>query len=418
MLIYKFFLTIVYVICFPVLYFMFKNNHFKQRHIIKNYKIDNTIWVHASSIGEVNAVTPLLLELIENNLNYSFLMTCMTKTGIDAAKKLHGKLIVLPFPFDVPHIMKKAFSVFNPKMIILVETEIWPIFINTAYNKNVPIVVVNGRISDNSFPKYRYLKLLWKPIFKKIKLVNAQSESDLLRYKFLGAPNVQNSNNLKFSTNLPTFDKIELRKAWNFAFNDFIIAIGSSRPGEEKVIIDVGRKLKSKIPRLKIIIVPRHLHRIEEVCSLLNKNEYALFSESYADRTFTIVDEMGILTQVYALSDISLIGGSFIDFGGHNPIEAAVYKKAIIIGPHHQSCADIVKKFKEKDAIIVSTVDNLYDNLLNIALDIEKRNLLGENAYNVTKDNSNSVELHYNSIQSIFESNIHGKENRSEVLET
>jgi len=374
--------------------------------------------VHASSIGEVNAVKPLLLKLIENNVNYSFLMTCMTKTGIDTAKKLHSKLIVLPFPFDVPHIMKKAFSEFNPKLVILVETEIWPILINTAHNKNVPIVIVNGRISDNSFPKYRYTKLFWKPVLKKIKLVNAQSESDLLRYKFLGAPNVQNSNNLKFSTNLPTFDKIELRKAWNFTFNDFIIAIGSSRPGEEKVIIDVGRKLKNKIPRLKIIIVPRHLHRIGEVCSLFSKNEFSLFSDSDTDKTFTVVDEMGILTQVYALSDISLIGGSFVDFGGHNPIEAAVYKKAIIIGPYHQSCADIVKKFKEKDAIIISSVEHLYGHLLSIALDVEKRHLLGQNAYNVTKENSNSVELHYNSIQSILESNIHGKENRSEVLET
>jgi len=403
MFFYRVFINLVFVIFYPILFIMFRNNSFKQRIKIKSHVLDNTIWIHASSVGEVNAVKPLIIKMIESYPKTTFLMTCMTKTGLEAAKKISSKLIIHPFPFDTVKIMKRAFNTFNPKAILIVETEIWPNMIDIAYKKRIPVIMVNARISDKSFPKYKLSKLFWKGIFAKISQVNAQSEIDLERFLYMGSKHVLNANNLKFSINLPKYDQADLRKAWKFLFNDFIIVFGSSRPGEEKLIIDISRKLKYSIPRLKVIIVPRHLQRISEIEGLLSREEYCLFSEYYPDRMFTIVDEMGILPQVYALSNIAIIGGSFFNFGGHNPIEAAVYEKAVIIGPYHYSCQDLVKKFKANEGIVISNTENLQHDIVKLHNDIEERIKYGKNAFEVIEENKNSLENHLENIGSILQ---------------
>ncbi|MCB5250791.1 MAG: 3-deoxy-D-manno-octulosonic acid transferase [Candidatus Cloacimonadales bacterium] len=402
MFIYNLFLRIAYIVFFPILYFLFRNNNFKQRFRIKELSLTDTIWIHASSIGEVNAVKPLLLKLIRLYPRRSFVMTCMTKTGLENAKKINNKLTVLPFPFDMPHIIKRFVRVIDPSLIILVETEIWPNLINIAYKNKIPVAIVNGRISDKSYPRYHYTRFFWKNIFKKIMIVNAQSEKDSQRFKSLGSKNVLNSNNLKFSCDFPEYDKSELRKAWGFSFNDIIISFGSTRPGEEKIIIDLARQLKHEIPRLKIIVVPRHLHRINEVKKLLKRHEYSLFSENIHDRLITIVDEMGILTQVYALSDIAIIGGSFSNFGGHNPLEAAAYKNALIIGQYHQSCRDIVEKLHESNGIIIADENSLHQEITRLMSNIEIRKMIGNNAFNVIEANKNSIDLHINNLQEVI----------------
>lgn len=402
MFFYNVLLTIVFYLFYPILFFIFRKNQFKLRIKIKPFYLDNTIWIHASSVGEVNAVKPLLTKLIEKYPKNSFLMTCMTKTGLETAKKLSSKLVVYPFPFDTQSIMKKMFQTFNPKLIILVETEIWPNMLSVANSKNIPVVIVNGRISDRSFPKYKFFRLFWKSIFRKISSVNAQSEIDAQRFLYLGCKKVYNSNNLKFSNQLPTYEESQLRKAWKFNFNDFIITFGSSRPGEEKLIYEIGKRLRYAIPRLKIIVVPRHLYRMNEVCSIFNRDDYCLFSENYPDRLFTIIDEMGILPQVYAISDVSIIGGSFFNFGGHNPIEAAIYEKAVIIGPYHHSCLDIVNKFKQNKGIIISSCENLYQDILNLSNQIELRKEYGKNALQVIQENQNSIDLHLTHLNEYF----------------
>lgn len=402
MLIYRLFTKIGFIILYPFLYLIFRKNQFKQRITIKSHVLENTIWVHASSLGEVNAVKPLIVKMIEEYPRYTFLMTSMTKTGLDAAKKMSSKLIIYPFPFDTRKIMKRAFKIFNPKAIIIVETEIWPNMIDIASKIHIPIIMVNARISDKSYPKYKLTRFFWKSIFQKITLVNAQSEIDKERFQYLGSPVVENANNLKFSITLPKYEQSELRKAWKYLFNDFIIVFGSSRPGEEKLIYDIAKKLKFTIPRLKVIIVPRHLYRISEIENIFPRDEYCLFSENYPDRMFTIVDEMGILPQVYALSNISIIGGSFFNFGGHNPIEAAIYEKAVIIGPYHYSCLDLVTKFKAKEGIIVSNCDNLQQDILKLYNNIETRIKYGKNAIEVINENQNSLELHLENINKIL----------------
>ncbi len=397
--IYRVITLIIYYIFFPFIYIIFAKNNFKQRISFKKFPVDYSIWIHASSLGEVNAVRPFILELLEKHPSLPIIITSMTKTGIDAAKKISGKVIVNQFPLDLYPIMLRAFKEIKPKLILLMETELWPNMISIAYKKKIPIIILNARLSDRSFPRYKALRIFWKPLLKKISLVNAQSEKDKERYLYLGAQNVVNVNNLKFSIELPVLEKSDLRKAWKYQFNDFIIALGSSRPGEEKLLIEVIKKIETLIPRLKVIIVPRHLQRLSEIKNLFSEGEYSLFSENKNDHLFMIVDEMGVLPQVYAISDISIIGGSFYNFGGHNPLEAANYEVPILIGPYHHSCEDIVNKLLSNHGIEVCNHESLQNSILNLANNIEIRREMGKNAKNTILENMNSLELHYTNIK-------------------
>ncbi len=398
MFIYKFVVSLVYYLLYPFLKIIFAKHNFNQRVSFRPLSIDRVVWIHASSLGEVNAVKPIIKKLVETCPNKTFLMTCVTKTGIEAAKSISGKLIVHQFPLDITHIMKKAFTIFNPLLIILVETEIWPNMLNHAYKRKVPVIMINARLSKKSYKRYRMLKWLLRKEFSTIKLVCAQSELNADKFKLLKFKNVINANNLKFSISLPDHDIPKLRQAWGYNFNDLVIAFGCTRPGEELLIKKVYDKLVPLIPRLKLVVAPRHLHRLPEVLSVFGHTEYSLFSDSDNRKSILIIDEMGILPQVYALSDIAIIGGSFYNFGGHNPLEAVWYEKPVIIGPYHQSCVSTVEKLLQDKAIIISDIDKLQNDIHTLSQNIENRLMIGKKAKQILIQNQDSLELHWNAI--------------------
>ncbi|MCL2064392.1 MAG: 3-deoxy-D-manno-octulosonic acid transferase [Candidatus Cloacimonetes bacterium] len=398
MIIYKFFISLIYFSLYPLLRLTLRKHDFKQRTSFRNIHIDECIWIHTASLGEVNAVKPLIKKLLDTYPKKTFLLTCMTKTGLSIAKEISGKLYVHQFPLDIPHIMRKAFNVFMPTLIILVETEIWPCMLSQAHRKKVPVIMVNARLSQKSYKRYKKLRWLLRKEFSTIKEICAQSEKDAEKYKQLKFPSVINANNLKFSIDLPEYETHVLRHAWKYQFNDFIIAFGSSRPGEEMLVKDLYYRLKPVIPKLKIIITPRHLQRMTEIESFFDENEYTLFSESNPLKPFLIVDEIGILPQIYALCDIAIIGGSFFDFGGHNPLEAIWYEKAVIIGKFHQSCADTVEKFLSEKAIIVSYQEELFNDICTLYQNNEQRIQMGKKAKSILLENKHSLSIHWNEI--------------------
>ena len=399
MIIYKFFSSLLYFLFYPILKIIFYKYDFTKRVTFKNSYIDKSIWIHTASLGEVNAVKPLVKKLLEAYLDKTFVMTSVTKIGIEAAKLVSGKLVVHQFPLDIAHLMKRAFKTFKPYMIILVETEIWPNMLNQAYKHKVPVIIINARLTKKSFNRYRLLKIFFRKEFSTIKLICAQSEMDADRFKKLNFKNVINANNLKFALELPDHQTDVLRQAWNYKIDDFIISFGCTRPGEELLIKGIYEKLNRLIPNLKIIIAPRHIHRMPEIKAMFEKTEYSLFSSLKTERPFLIVDEMGILPQIYALSDIAIIGGSFYNFGGHNPLEAVWYEKPVIMGEYHQSCLGTVEKFMAEKAIIISNISKLTNDLYSLYQNKEQRLILGKQAKQILLDNQYALTNHWEALK-------------------
>jgi 3-deoxy-D-manno-octulosonic-acid transferase len=379
---------------------IFCKKKFSDRVNFRNHHINDCIWIHAASIGEVNAVKPLVKRLLEKYKNKTFVMTCTSRTGVVSAREISGKLIVYQFPLDVPHLMKRFIKLVNPRLILIVETELWPNMLYQVYRKNIPAIVLNGRLSQKSFKRFKFFRWFLQKQFAAVKLVCAQAEKDELLFNQLKFQNVINANNLKFAISLPNHETHVVRHAWRFSFNDFIIAFGCSRPGEEILIKKVHEKLAPIIPRLKIIIAPRHLERLPDVKAMFNKGEYSMFSSSSSTsgQPFLIVDEIGVLPQMYALSDIAIIGGSFYKFGGHSPLEAVWYEKPVIIGEHHLSCVGTIEKLQSSEAIVVSTEAKLYDDILALYENIEYRKELGVRAKQVLIDNQDAIEQHWEAI--------------------
>ncbi len=363
----------------------------KQRLGIQKNSFEKCVWIHAASVGEVNAVKTLVNQLLQTYSHIDFFMTTMTKTGLEAAKKISPKLAVSLFPIDVSFIQRRLFKTINPELIILTETEFWPNMLHVAKKRKIPVVMVNARISDKSFPKYRNLRFFWKPVWKAIKAVNAQSEKDARRFIGFNFENVINAHNLKFCIDLPEFNKTTLRKELGYSQDDFIIVWGSSRPGEEKLLKKVFPDLKEKINNLKVIIIPRHLHRIPQVCDIFKDFDFKIYSKLEETSAILIVDEMGILNMFYALSDLAIVGGSFFNFGGHNPLEPAFYGTPSIIGKYHNSCRDSVDRLLENEGILVSDKKKLTEEIFKLYDNFELRKQLGSNAKQTLGLNSDSL---------------------------
>ncbi len=402
MFFYNLVLSLLYLISWPFLYIRFKGKERKERFGKIDLDYNGVIWVHAASLGEVNAVDPLLKELLTRYPNKHFVLSTMTSTGYEAAQKISPKLENFYCPMDFPLPVHRAFKRLVPEMLILVETELWPNLLYAARRKKIPVLIVNGRISDKSFPKYKRLLFFWKHLWKDIRMVNAQSEIDAERFKLLRFQNVENTQNLKFCLQLPEYDKTKLRKEMGYSQDDFILVWGSSRPGEEKLFKQVYLELLNTISNLKAVLVPRHLSRLSEIRQIFNDSEYTLYSDLKGSNKLIIVDEMNILKMFYAVSNVSVVGGSFFNFGGHNPLEPAFYGVPIIIGKYHSSCRDSVEKLQQEQALIVTDKKSLTTIVQELARDPVKAKKMGEKAKLTLTKNSQSLINNLNMIERLM----------------
>jgi len=392
-ILYNLLLIIPLIFSIPITFFLLNKDEFLQRYGFKIPKTKNPIWFHCASLGELNGIKPLIKELSAIYPDEEILITTTSRTGLKEAKRITDLATFLPI--DHFFIIKRFLKIINPKILIITETEIWP----NLFYLTQKIIIVNGRLSQKHLKKYKMLKILFPKLFENVIQVCVQSETDNKRYQKIGLKNLTTTGNLKFSVTQKETDKIQKRTEWGYSPNDFIIVWGSSRPGEEKLIADLFPTLKEKIPKLKLIIAPRHLKRLSEVKQIFHN--YSLYSQlkDNSDNDILIIDTMGILTQAYAVSDIAVIGGSFYNFGGHNPLEAIFYKIPTIIGNYHSSCEDTVNILLKGKGIIVSNEKNLINDIIFLYENPQKRISLGENGYKVMKKNSQSLPITLNCIK-------------------
>ncbi len=399
-LIYRPISNIIGAFLFPIALF---NKRLKEhtRALLPN--LSDSIWIHAASVGEINGLKPFIKKILEKYPQDNILITTMTPTGRNEAQKISPKIITSLVPFDSSFLVKRFIKKIKPKILILAETELWFSMINECSKLSIPIILSNARISKRSYPRYLKHKRIFGPLLNKINIILAQSQLDKERFEEIGAKNVLVGGNLKFCVDLPKFDSQALRKQYGYLDSDLIITWGSSRPGEEVLMINSFFKLKEDFPNIKLILVLRHINRIKEVESILECDDYTTLSNYIPGKAILIVDAMGVLNLFYAISDISIVGGSFCDFGGHNPLEPAFYSKPTIIGQYHSSCQDSVDKLSENGAIIISKDEKLTSDLRFLIENYNTSKNIGEKANVTLSKHANALDNNLQEFSKIYQ---------------
>jgi 3-deoxy-D-manno-octulosonic-acid transferase len=315
------------------------------------------IWVHACSMGEVASVAPLIDRMIKQQ--HSIHLTVVTRTGFSHAKRLFGDAITISWlPWDLPFLMRRFIQHLQPSLLILCETEFWPGMLKACKKRNIPIVGINTRISDRSFPKYYKTRKLWARWLDAISLFLAQSPTDAERLQQMGVPTtkIKTVGNLKFAVQAPDVDASQIRQMIDPTSQRPILIIASTHDNEEAQILSLLNQWQHIQPNLLTLIVPRHPERFADVEKLLQKNAIS-YTRYVEERTgheqVILIDAMGVLTQLYTIADLVFIGGSVVDIGGHNPLEPAVCGRGVVTGKHIQNFRAVYEGMKHQGAAII-----------------------------------------------------------------
>lgn len=362
---------------------------------------DDGIWIHAASVGEVNAVIPLILKIHELHPNTPITVTTNTITSAAVAKKQLPEAVQhFYFPLDYTWAIKRIFNKINPKAIFIVETEFWPNLYSYANKKNIPLIIINGRISEKTLHAKDWLKNIYTQTLPLVDTVYARSETDKLRFIELGAKQdkIEVLGNIKFSS--PTSQHIEA-----INLNRPYVLAASTRDDEEQLIVDTW--LKSNHKDILIVIVPRHPQRLSEILEQLKKFNLNIAIRSKDESVLPttdiyIADTIGELKQFIAGSEFVLMGGSFVEKGGHNILEVAQLGKAVIFGPDMRSFEDETALFLQHEAGIQCSLNDLPEIFSRLILDIEHKQYFEKNADSLIELNKNIVDQYYNNLKIYF----------------
>ena len=309
------------------------------------------IWIHAVSVGEVNATRTIIDELRNKFPDFEIVVSTTTDTGYARAKAVFGdSMTVIFFPLDFSWIMRQAFEQIHPAVCLLMELEVWPNFVHIAKELNIPVVVVNGRISDRSFSRYKLIRPIAKKIFRQISLILAQTDEYAGRFREISSldSEVIVTGSLKYDTAV-TADKVEgadAVKAQLGIGDEKLWVAGGTGIDEEKILLDVYRNLKQndKFGDLRLVIVPRKPERFDEVGQLIEQSGMSLIRYSRVkagaslstDNKQAVIlgDTMGDLRKFYSLATIIFVGRSLVPMGGSDMMEAAALGKCTMFGPH------------------------------------------------------------------------------------
>ncbi len=382
---------------------------------IRNGSPKPSIWIHAVSVGEVLAVGGLVAALRESMPGYRIVISTTTHTGQKLARDRFGPEHVFYFPLDFAFCIRPYVRALRPALVVVAETEFWPNFLRTARNSGARVAVVNARISDRSFPRYRRWRSLLSRILRHVDLFLAQSEEDARRLREIGAPaaRVHVSGNLKFDVKPPQvteFVSLARRNIGHQRITPIIVA-GSTVEGEESAILEAFQKVIRDYPYAMLILAPRHKERFKTVSDLLETSQvryhtYSLLTEgrdSIQPSSVLLLDTLGELAAVYAVADIAFVGGSLVPRGGHNILEPAHWGVATVVGPHTENFRDIIGIFRQADAVRVAQPQKLADVLLDLLRDEDARRGLGERARKVVEQQMGATQRTLEALRALIQ---------------
>lgn len=397
-MLYNFFRLVIYIPLVFVYIFNSKKREFLKRRFFQDFAFlkneKEYIWIHCSSVGEVNLSDSLIKKILEKK-SENILLSVFTDTGFETAKKKYStndRIKIIYFPLDDYFLIKTILKNIRLKTLIVIETEIWPNLINLC-SKVGKVILANGRISDKSFKRDKKIGFILKSLLgEKIDFFCVQTEIDKERFIELGAKKdrVEVTGNLKFDIELENFSEESKENLKNQIYYNGkkIFVCGSTRTGEDEILIESFKKLKNYL----LVLVPRHLDRIPKLEELIKSQglTYKKYSElEEGDYQVLIVDKMGVLRKFYSIADITFVGGTLVNIGGHSLLEPLFYRKNPIFGKYLQNVKDISKEvLKREIGYLAENSEEIYENILKI----EKNDLDSKKIEDFFRENQNVAE--------------------------
>jgi 3-deoxy-D-manno-octulosonic-acid transferase len=364
---------------------------------LKLPQLENSIWIHAVSVGEVRAVEPLLERLRHDFPGRAIVLSTTTPTGQELARRHSGVVdATFYFPFDLPAPVRRTLDRLRPSLVIVAETEIWPNFLRQCRERRIPVMMINGRISDNSFPRYKRVRRWLGPVFANYAVLGMQSDIDRKRIEWMGANagQVQVLGNLKFDGVPPQRpldpELADVLGAWHPLW-----IAASTMPGEDEFVLDAFSLVRQSRPDLKLLIAPRHIERANEVMSLAVTRglKTARRSLLHGNCDVMILDTIGELAATFEFASVVFVGGSLVAKGGHNILEPARFAKPIIFGPYMENFRDIARLFLDAKAVMqIPNPSGLAPMVECILANASIAKSLGENAHRVLLENTGATD--------------------------
>jgi 3-deoxy-D-manno-octulosonic-acid transferase len=353
-----------------------------------------SVWVHAVSVGEVLAVSRLVEELGRALPGVTVCVSTTTRTGQALARARFGAERVFYFPLDFAFAMRAWLMFLRPALVVLAESEFWPRMLVECRRIGVPVAVVNARVSDRSWPRYRRLRGLWRPLLASLTLVLAQSERDAERLRALGAVGARAAGNLKYDIRVGSPAPVVAELRARLAPGVRVVVCGSTLAGEEELLLDA-------LPVVEIvtILAPRHPERFDAVARLLSlrglrferRSEWA--GEALTPGTVVLLDSVGELASVYSLATVAVLGGGFLWPGGHNPLEPAQFGVPVVMGTQYANFREVVEALQREQAVVISDPAGVRTTLAKLLADDDRRRAIGERGRRVFEQQAGATAL-------------------------
>ncbi len=369
---------------------------FYPRTVTRALRDCRPIWIHAASVGEVDAASRLSLALRRRLPGCKIVLSTFTASGNLRARQIAAADAIVFLPLDELWVVRRALVKLNPVMLIFLETEIWPNLLREAYRKGIATLLLSGRLSVKSFNRYARLRSFFGRVLQCYSALGMQSRDDAERILKLGAQDgrVFVVGNLKRAP-AAIKQSMHQRPAGDTAAtlkrreNAQILVVGSSHRGEEDILLDVFIALKNRFPNLQLVLAPRHPQRFSEVEKLLQTKAVSFARQTQHDsrpfdRDVMLLDTVGDLPNFYALGDLAFVGGSLVDAGGHNLLEPARWRKPVLFGPFMDNFRSLADEMKESGGgIEIHSGEDLIREISRLLADPERLKAAGEKAYQV-----------------------------------
>lgn len=359
------------------------------------------IWIHAVSVGEVNAARPIVQHLLEQYPEHEILMTTVTPTGaMTLEQHFSNEVCHLYLPYDLPFSVKRFLKIIKPTLLITMETEIWPNLYEYCYRSKIPVLIINARLSEKSSKGYRLVSTLMKETLLKVSVIAAQTSKDAERFISFGAnkDDVIVAGNLKFDVTIPQSitEQAQSLKRY-FSVNRPIWIAASTQEGEEEIVLQAHKRILDQQPDAILILAPRHPDRSDKVASLcddekldyIKRTDQCEFSSEF---NVYILDTLGELQLHYATSQVAFVGGSLVNTGGQNMMEPASLGLPVISGLHTYNFTEITELLSGEDALIfVSNAEELAKEVSSLLGDANQRHNIGERGRRVIESNKGNI---------------------------